>query len=154
MPDKPGLCSLRKGRYSEPGRIYHVTTATHDRRPVFTDWPLAIAAIRAFTAITPLNSGQLLAWVLMPDHVHWLLQLGEHPLSPCIKRLKAVSARAVNQRSGERGMLWQEGFYDRAVRREDDVLTIARYIVANPVRARLVRRVGDYPFWDAVWLGG
>jgi putative transposase len=38
------------------------------------------------------------------------------------------------------------------LRDEDDVKDWARYIVANPVRAGLVKRVGDYPHWDAVWL--
>ena len=35
---------------------------------------------------------------------------------------------------------------------EEDVVAVSRYIVLNPVRAALVRRVGDYPFWDAVWI--
>jgi hypothetical protein len=38
------------------------------------------------------------------------------------------------------------------LRREEDVLSVARYIVVNPLRAGLVARVGDYPLWDAVWL--
>ena len=42
--------------------------------------------------------------------------------------------------------------HDRALRRDEDLLAVARYIVANPLRAGLVRRVGDYPLWDAVWL--
>jgi putative transposase len=48
--------------------------------------------------------------------------------------------------------LWQKGYHDRAIRREEDLLAVARYIVANPLRAGLVKRVGDYPLWDAVWL--
>jgi hypothetical protein len=38
------------------------------------------------------------------------------------------------------------------VRSDEDVQAIARYIVANPIRAGLVKRVGDYPFWNAIWL--
>jgi len=38
------------------------------------------------------------------------------------------------------------------LRNDEDLLDVARYVVANPVRAGLVPRVGDYPFWNAVWL--
>ena len=42
--------------------------------------------------------------------------------------------------------LWQDGFYDRILRRDEDSLDVAAYIVANPVRAGLVHRVTDYPY--------
>ncbi|WP_296409958.1 transposase [Zoogloea sp.] len=88
-----------------------------------------------------------LAWVLMPDHLHWLIQLGQGvSLSMPIRTLKGRSARALGH------PVWQRAFHDRALRREDDVVSVARYIVANPVRAGLVSRVGDFPHWDAVWL--
>jgi len=38
------------------------------------------------------------------------------------------------------------------MRKEEDLQALARYIVANPLRAGLVKRVGDYPHWDAMWL--
>jgi len=43
-------------------------------------------------------------------------------------------------------------YHDRALRREYDVVRVARYIIANPLRAGLVDKVGDYPHWDAVWV--
>ena len=49
-------------------------------------------------------------------------------------------------------MLWQAGFHDRALRAEVDVRAAARYLVANPLRAGLVVSVGDYPYWNAIWL--
>lgn len=89
----------------------------------------------------------------MPDHLHWLVQLGEpSPLPAAVQRLKGRSARAVNGWLRRRGALWQRGFHDHALRREDDLATVARYVVRNPVRAGLVRRVGDWPLWDAQWL--
>jgi REP element-mobilizing transposase RayT len=94
-----------------------------------------------------------MAWVLMPDHVHWMLQLGESMgLGEAVNRLKSASARRLNRRMGQQGTIWARAFHDRALRREDDLKVMARYLVANPVRAGLVERVGDYPFWDAVWL--
>ena len=95
----------------------------------------------------------MLAWVLMPDHVHWLVQLGtEGTLHGVIRRLKAASAREANRALGRRGALWAPAYFERALRAEDDVAGVARYIVANPLRAGLVKSVRDYPSWDAVWL--
>jgi REP element-mobilizing transposase RayT len=69
-----------------------------------------------------------------------------------MRRVKSGSALAI-MRAGQSPLrVWQKGYHDRAVRREDDLQSIARYVVANPLRAGLVRRVGDYPLWDAVWL--
>ena len=46
----------------------------------------------------------------------------------------------------------QDGYHDHALRQEEDLRAVARYIIANPVRAGLVERIGDYPHWDAAWL--
>lgn len=94
-----------------------------------------------------------LAWVVMPDHVHWLFQLGETgTLSLVAKSFKARSAQRVNRYLDRQGALWQKAFYDHAVRKEEDIQGIARYIVANPLRAGLAENIGDYPLWDAIWL--
>jgi len=89
----------------------------------------------------------------MPDHWHGLVQLEERGnLQVVMQRMKGIVARRVGQEAALKGSLWAPGFHDRALRREEDMLAVARYIVANPVRAKLVRRVGDYPFWNAIWL--
>jgi len=66
--------------------------------------------------------------------------------------MKGRSARAVNALLGARGRLWDRGVHDHALRSDESLRAVARYIVLNPVRAGLVRKVGLYPFWDAVWL--
>ncbi|PTT63576.1 transposase, partial [Pseudomonas sp. HMWF007] len=93
-----------------------------------------------------------LAWVVMPDHFHWLIALKRGSLSELMQRTKSLSARAVNMHAGRKGRLWLQGFHDRAMRREDDLLIMARYVVANLLRAGLVQKFGDYPLWDAIWV--
>lgn len=94
-----------------------------------------------------------LAWVLMPDHLHWLFSLSnKSKLSDTVKLFKAGSALKVNGFLGRTGAVWQRAYYDHALRKEEDIKPIARYIVANPLRAGLVENIGDYPFWDAIWL--
>lgn len=145
--------ALRTGRFSEIGRIYLVTTVTHRRTHLFTDFVLARAAVEQLRCSDHSGRCRTLAFVLMPDHLHWLVELREGGLSALVGQFKARVAAAVNRRLGVTGVQqWQRGFHDHAVRREEDLAALARYIVANPMRAGLVRRVGDYPHWDAVWV--
>lgn len=148
-----GHQALRRGRVSIVGQIYLLTVTTLCREPLFADFSNACCVARCFESRLCLGENHLLAWVLMPAHAHWLLQLGEgERLETSVGRLKAVSARQLNRQSGRRTPVWTAAFHDHALRNEKEVLPAARYIVANPIRAGLVRRVGDYPFWNAQWL--
>jgi putative transposase len=148
-----GHGALRHGRASHPHQAYHVTVATCRRFPVFDDFVAGCAAARSFTDQASLGDATLMAWVLMPDHAHWLLQLGERDtLARVIGRMKACSAREVNRATARSGSLWERAYHDHAVRKEEDLEAIARYIVANPLRAGLTASIRDYPFWDAIWL--
>ena len=148
-----GIRALRRGRRSEAGRCYLVTFATRGREPVFANADVAMVAARALAQQRLWRASMLRCWVLMPDHWHGLVELSAcEGLSTLIGRVKAVSARAVGLAANRRIDLWSAGFHDRAVRREEDLIVIARYIVRNPVRAGLCERVGDYPYRDAAWL--
>lgn len=145
--------ALRTGRFSEPGRAYLLTAVTHDRTPVFNDWRLARLLIAEMHQAHEAKTATSLAWVVMPDHLHWLIELGDTPVQTLMQHIKSRSAIAINKASTEhKGKLWQKGFHDQALRREDNLQSVARYIVANPLRAGLVKHIGDYPLWDAIWL--
>jgi len=145
--------NLRKGRHSATDQIYHVTIAAAGRQPLFVDFKIARTVVAEMRLLHDHQVVNSLAWVLMPDHLHWLFQLRDRQdLAAAIKALKGRSARAIHRQLGRRGALWQRGYHDHAVRTDEDLAAIARYIVANPLRARLVKSVGDYPLWDAVWL--
>ena len=124
-----------------------VTTVTLGRRPVIADFLAARQMVGVLRQAQARGQATTLAYVLMPDHLHWLMQLGEgQDLSACVQRIKSISAR-------QHGTpLWDKGFHDHAVRAEEDLANLARYIVLNPVRAGLVSRTGLYPHWDAVWV--
>jgi len=142
-----GYADLRKGRYSAPGYEYLVTTVCARRRPLFND---DRAARRLNECVRSLETqdGDVtwLAWVVMPDHFHGLLALGEGTsLGAAMQRLKGRSSRSIG------GPLWQKGFHDHALRLEEDREALARYIVANPLRAGLVESIEDYPYWYCMW---
>ena len=152
MPEAATACSLRKGRYSEVGRVYLLTAVVEERRPVFSDWRIGRLLVAQMRAADEAGLVESLAWVVMPDHLHWLVELKRGSLAQLMCRVKARSCRSINLMSGRQGGLWQRGYHDRALRRDEDLKAAARYIVMNPLRAGLVQRLGDYPLWDAVWL--
>ncbi|MDP2171728.1 MAG: transposase [Rhodocyclaceae bacterium] len=144
--------ALRIGRFSEIGRAYNITTVTAGRVAVFADFSLARIVICQMRALHDEGLVESMAWVLMPDHLHWLLVLRKGDLASAMRVFKARSARAVNVARACAGALWQPSYFDHGVRDDEDVRGLARYIVANPCRAGLVPRPGDYPHWDAAWL--
>jgi REP element-mobilizing transposase RayT len=139
--------NLRKGRVSLPNHAYMVTIVTASRKPVFTSFSIARVAVRCFHDCDVARQAQTLAFVVMPDHIHWLLQLEEDgSLSEVVRLYKTKVSLLLRQR------VWQRGFHDHALREDEDLRNIARYIIANPLRSGLTQHVGEYPHWDAIWL--
>ncbi len=152
MPhQKPASHILRKGRVSLQNQIYLVTFVTEGRKHRFTDLQCARLIIRS---LNDSRCAKTLAFVVMPDHVHWLIQLlDEISLSKVVQITKSVATRRLNRHLNRRGRIWQDGFHDHALRKEEVIKDAARYIIANPLRAGLVTSVRDYPHWDAIWVG-
>ena len=143
MPKHAHSRSLRHGRFSEISQIYLLTTVTQNRHPLFKDLHLGRLVVSELKRAEEQSLVHSLAWVVMPDHLHWLIELKQKSLS---------SAIAINKAIQSQNRVWQRGYHDTTLRTEDDLKKLARYIVANPLRAGLVKRIGDYPLWDAIWL--
>ena len=145
---------LRKGRVSVPQQVYLVTTVTKKRLPIFNDFSHARFVINALRYTEQSRQLKSLSFVVMPDHLHWLFSIGDNSeLSQVVADIKRRSSYRINQYRDKTGStIWQPGFHDYALRKEEDIKGVARYIVANPLRAGLVDSIGEYPFWDALWL--
>jgi len=137
---------LRKGRVSQIGRPYHITLVTQNRAPLFGDLQTGRKLVRQLMRLQQEGLAETLCFVLMPDHLHWLMELHEGTLPKTIKLLKGRTAHDIGQ------PVWQTNYHDHAIRQNEDLRKVARYIVANPLRAGLVEQIGDYSLWDAMWL--
>lgn len=85
----------------------------------------------------------------MPDHVH-LLVAGERDdadLKRFTKSAKQYSGFCFRQSTGL--ILWQRYSFERVLRHDEATAAVVRYVIANPVRAGIVRSPGDYPFWGS-----
>jgi len=81
---------------------------------------------------------QLLAWCVMPNHVHVIFSpLGEHTLETILHAWKSYSAHEANKLLGRTGHFWQREYFDHLVRHEASLLKITRYVQENPQKAGL-----------------
>ena len=135
MPKHAHSQSLRHGRLSEISQIYLLTTVTQNRRPLFKDWCLGRLVVSELKRAEEQSLVQSLAWVVMPDHLHWLIELKQNSLSRVMQQIKARSAIAINKATQSQNRVWQRGYHDTTLRTGNDLKKLARYIVANPLRA-------------------
>jgi putative transposase len=142
---------LTTGRISAHDRIYSVTTVCYRRQPLFLDMTAVDAVADELHRLSQDGVVDHIAWVLMPDHLHWLFHLRDGTLAYCMQLLKGRSARSINRGRDSNGTVWQAGYFDHALRHEDCVGKHARYIVENPVRAGLTTVVGDYAHVWCAW---
>lgn len=142
---------LRRGRHSLPGQTYVLTTVCHRRQRRFEDPAAATIVMETLHDIDQRGYARSLAWVVMPDHVHWMLELGEKSLSDVARRFKSSSALALNRHYQRGGSIWQSGYHDHAVRSDRSLREHAMYILANPVRAGLTDKLSEYPHTWCLW---
>ena len=144
--------NLKKNRVSLNNQLYFITFNTFKRNTAFSQFKTA----RLFCQQIQINETNTqchwLTWVLMPDHFHGLVQIKQTSLDKVINDLKGRSAFLINQQLNKKGKFWQPQFYDHAIRKEENIKNIARYIVANPLRKKLVSNVKDYPYWNSDFL--
>lgn len=92
---------------------------------------------------------ELLAWVVMPNHVHALIKVGNTPLSKIVQNWKSIVAVEGNKLLRRTGGFWQLDYWDTFMRDAEQKLKAIRYIENNPVKARLCRAPEEWPFSSA-----
>jgi REP element-mobilizing transposase RayT len=92
---------------------------------------------------------RLIAWVVMPNHVHILFELWTEPLPRVVKSWKAYTAAVANRLLSRTGRFWEVDFWDRYIRDETHFDKARRYIETNPVKAGLTRQPDKWPFSSA-----
>ena len=130
-----------------PGpRQYFLTFCTHSRSRCFvTDDAVAVVRTQIERAAGEQNIA-VIAYCYMPDHAHFIVE-GKAENSDCLQfiaRGKQYSGYYYKAKIGHR--LWQRYGYEHTLRNEEAAISVARYILENPVRAGLVSRIGEYSY--------
>ena len=117
---------LRKGRISIEGSIYLITCVCWQRTPHFYDFNYARCVVQGLKGSA--NMAETLSFVVMPDHIHWLIKLKSGAdISRAVQKMKSLSSRLIHSVQSHPVPIWQKGFYDRQLRREEDLLGMARF---------------------------
>jgi len=160
----------------EPGQIYFITSNVWKRQPIFLEMANVLLLLADFAFYRQKFGYLIFAWVIMPDHFHWLIQpsaanfakfyndqiqrKGKYSndphcyyLSYIMESLKSHSAQVIKKQ--QMVHLWQPGFHDRLVRDQNTFRAAINYIHNNPVNAGLVEDFIDYPWssYQAMFAG-
>jgi REP element-mobilizing transposase RayT len=93
---------------------------------------------------------QLLAWVIMPNHVHVLIEQGTgYPLENLVHSWKSFTSKAIGKRNGQIGKLWAIDYFDRYIRNDEHYRNAVFYIENNPVKAKLATKPEEWEFSSA-----
>ncbi|MBP7231040.1 MAG: transposase [Syntrophaceae bacterium] len=132
---------------------YFVTTCTDQKQPLFREAVLVTAAIAVLVDESQKHSFCVWGYCFMPDHLHLLLE-GENEnadMKLFVRVFKQKTGFAYG-RQAVLGKLWQPGYYDHVLRRDEDLREVLKYIFNNPVRKGLVSRYADYPHLGSLAL--
>lgn len=140
---------LKHFDYSTP-RAYFITICSHEGKNVFSNKELAKAVIECLKANKAKNNFKIYIYCLMPNHLHILLNPGDSNMlvSRFIQTFKSQTGFWYKKYHGN--PLWQRGFYDHIVRKNESLIKIAQYILDNPVRKGLVEKAELYPYSGAM----
>jgi len=131
--------------FRDQGTVVSITMCTADRGRWLGRPELATIAVDEVLRVH--RDHPVLGYCLMPDHVHLMLCNAGSPLGTIVNGFKGRTSRRVHAVDSDL-RVWQTGYWDHLVRRNEGLTKVLEYILLNPVRKRLVERWWDYP-----WLG-
>ena len=144
--------NLRKHRCSASGHIYLVTTTCMAREPVFENIVFGEVVAHELRLSDDEQRTRTIAYVVMPDHLHWLFQLQQRSsLSTVVQRVKGRSAHRINKLRKYSGAIWQPAYHEHTLKNYESLERVGSYVIANPVRGGIVSDIEDYPLWDLMW---
>ncbi len=137
-----GHAALRRFRFSEPNATYFLTLCTEQKKAGLTQPAISSTLWNELDALTDDQTWKLRTAVIMPDHLHLLVTLGDRlPLARMLQRFKAKTSAYLDQHS----LFWERSFFDRKLRQTDAQQSLFLYIYLNPYRAKLLNPTERWP---------
>jgi putative transposase len=142
-----------------PGGTYFFTVNTFRRQPVLTDEPFRAALRHAIRVTQRTYPFDILAWVLLPDHLHVLWRLPDGDAATGVRwslikgqvtqaygNFLSIEKTTTSRYKRREGTLWQRRFWERLILDDADFERHFDYIHINPVKHGYVTRAGDWPY--------
>jgi REP-associated tyrosine transposase len=136
----------RRPREEFPGAVHHAFARGNRTQSIFLCNQDRRLYLHLLGEVVARTRWRVLAYCLMANHVHLLIETPEPNLGAGMQRLHGLYAQTFNRRHRHRGHLFQGRFGSVTVRTDEQLLQTARYIARNPVRAGLCAGPGLYPW--------
>lgn len=145
----------RKLRIEFPGALYHVIARGNNKQKIFLDEDDYYAYMNRLEKYYKRYGFFLYAFVLMPNHLHFLLETGITPLSKIMQGIQLSYTCYFNKKYNSVGHVFQGRYKTILCQKDIYLLRLLRYIHLNPVRAGMVKAPEEYP-WSSYhsYLGG
>ena len=137
---------VRPLRIEFPGALYHVTSRGDRQEAIFDDDQDRTALLNILGDVVSRFRWQCHAYCLMGNHYHLMIETPQGNLTKGMRQLNGVFTQWSNRRHQRSGHLFQGRYKAILVDRNAYFLELARYIVLNPVRARIVAQPGQWPW--------
>jgi REP element-mobilizing transposase RayT len=145
MGERRKKIRLEKEAYENSSQVFSLTICTRDRQSFFLNPAWGKVVLDSLETGPFGRKTERYAYCLVPYHLHILIACFDGNLVDLVNQWKSYTADLLLENSA-RGPYWQRGFYDHALRKEENIQSTAEYIVNNPVRAGLAEKWTDYPF--------
>ena len=134
----------RPKRIHYEGAVYHVTSRGNERRKIVMDDSDRWLFVRILDEMIEENGIVCHAWVLMDNHYHLMLETPGANLSAAMKHLNSIYTQKFNLKHHRSGHLFQGRFKAIVVEKDTYLKELCRYLVLNPVRAKMVKHPRDW----------
>ncbi|MBI2481870.1 MAG: transposase [Planctomycetia bacterium] len=127
-----------------PGLVYHVVNRGNNRQNVFFKTGDYEAFLTALLDLQQRKPFALYGYCLMSNHFHLLIRPQQHSISQLLQSVLVSHTQRYHKHRNSLGHVWQGRFKSPVIEDDDHLLTVLRYIEANPVRAEMVERASEY----------
>ena len=150
MPFKP-VPRLKRFSYTGLYR-YSLTICILNRRRLFVDRDAVDIVLAKLVHTARQYQFAVIAYCFMPDHLHLLVEgtSSEARLADFVRAFKQLSSYEWKRKFGNK--LWQRSYFEHVLRENESPVKAARYLLGNPLRARMVARIEDYPFLGSLTM--
>jgi putative transposase len=132
-------------RYFSPGHVYFLTHVTYARKPILVKH--ADILWLALTEIKRKFPFEIIAWCILPDHFHILVNPEKTEISAVMRKIKLSFSNRFRISAGlARNRVWQNRFWDHQIRDENDLNRHLDYIHHNPVKHGLITAPIEYEY--------
>jgi REP element-mobilizing transposase RayT len=136
----------RKLRQDVEGGVHHVYARGNDGRLVYRDDLDRVMYLRMLGRVVRRNAWRCLAYCLMDNHLHLLIETPKPNLGSGMQWLHGLYAQTYNERHGRNGHVFQGRYGAVLIESDEQLCVVAAYIARNPLNAGLCRLPGEWPW--------